>query len=166
MEKQNQELLKQMKLQQTSIRNNKRDNCFFAPKFLSKEEAILEFLKDLQKTSKEEVLSMTSIDENLYCIYPNIIGYGTSLDNTLLADYVKLMKERTNIGLSSIRKKIKSSAFKIKTLTWEKARRYEGISGYKPFSIIIENQGKEYEITEIKMVYSMNGTFKVGVIGF
>ncbi|MCZ8154931.1 MAG: hypothetical protein O9264_02350 [Leptospira sp.] len=161
----NREQTVQMELQRKKILEMKQVGCKLSPHIISKEDAIQNFLIELQKTPTANLKTLTSNDEDLGCIFPHTVGFGTALDFTPILEYQNLMQQRREMGLRTIREKIQNHPFKIKALSWEKPRNYNGIYGHKPSSLVISSNGKNHYLSEIKMVFEVNGTFKVGVLG-
>jgi len=146
------------------IRAYIKDSYSIQNGFSTKEEALLAFLKEVQSSSKPELSSIFTSTEQETVVFPNTLGYGTSLDATPLEDYKKLIQNRQDLGIERLRKTIKGKSLSIKKIVWEKPRTYNKILGHKPGSLEILVNGKPINIDQVKMVFEVNGKFKTGVI--
>ncbi|WP_411824341.1 hypothetical protein [Leptospira sp. 'Mane'] len=146
------------------IRAYIKDSYSIQNGFSTKEEALLAFLKEVQSSSKPELSSIFTFAEQETVVFPNTLGYGTSLDATPLEDYKKLIQNRQDLGIERLRKTIKGKSLSIKKIVWEKPRTYNKILGHKPGSLEILVNGKPINIDQVKMVFEVNGKFKTGVI--
>ncbi|TGM02149.1 hypothetical protein [Leptospira jelokensis] len=155
---QNTKLLESQKL----ILSKKKEKYVLDRGYKSKNEAIENFLAEI-KTYQFPKNSFISWDEQLEIIFPNTYGLGTTLDHTPLDEYQKLLSSREAVAIESIYYMI-SSGFKIESIDWESPRRLGQIIGHKPKVMIVTKKGK-FEITQIKMVYDVEGKFIVGVLG-
>ncbi|TGL23999.1 hypothetical protein EHQ46_02385 [Leptospira yanagawae] len=159
---QNQEQNTKLLDSQKIILSKKKEKYVLVRGYKSKNEAIEKFFSEI-KTNQIPINAFISWDEQLEIIFPNTYGLGTTLDHTPLDEYQKLLSSREAVAIESIYSMI-SSGFKIESIDWESPRRLGQIIGHKPKVIIITKKGK-FEITQIKMVYDIEGKFIVGVLG-
>lgn len=97
-------------------------------------------------------------------MYPNVYGYGTSLDVTPLDDYYILFSKRADIGYDKLRNKLnKNLSLQKLEIVFAKPRIYGKLEGFKP-RIIIKNKQGSFDIEEIKMVFKVGNLYKVGVV--
>ncbi|TGN10875.1 hypothetical protein [Leptospira ilyithenensis] len=132
--------------------------------FSSKEEALIAFLKEVQAGSKSNYKSIFTPLEQETVVFPNTLGSGTSLDSTPLEDYKKLIQSRQDQGIERLREVLKGNRLSIKDVIWETPRTYKKIVGHKPGSLEVLVNGKPMNIDQIKMIFEVNGKFKVGVV--
>ena len=132
----------------------------------SKEEAIINYLQNLEKDHKSDYSKYSFNKSELRNIlYPNTLGYGTVLDNMPLKEYEQLVWGRKILGESMILEKIQGKSLKVKKIEWkQKPFRYGVLMGYTPEIIEISLNGKLKNIKEIKQIIGHNGQFKVAII--
>lgn len=159
---QNQEQNAKLLDSQKIIFSKKKEKYVLVRGYKSKNEAIENFLSEI-KTNHVPEKAFISWNEQLEIVFPNTYGLGTTLDHTPLDEYQKLLSSREAVAIESIYSMI-ASEFKIESIDWELPRRLGQILGHKPKVIISTPKGK-FEITQIKMVYDVEGKFIVGVIG-
>ncbi|MBM9591686.1 hypothetical protein JWG41_14605 [Leptospira sp. 201903075] len=159
---QNQELEAKLLESQKLIVLNKKEKYILERGFKSKNEAIESFLSEI-KNYKSPKNAYIRWEEQIEIIFPNTFGLGTSLDHTPLEEYKKVLSERESVAIESINQLI-SEGYKIDKINWELPRRLNQILGHKPKIMITTAKGK-FEITQIKMVYDIDGKFIVGVLG-
>ncbi len=146
------------------IRSYMKDSYTIETGFSSKEEALLAFLTEVQKTTGFELKTIFTSLEKETVLFPNTLGFGTALDVTPLEEYKKLIQERENMGIERLREKMQGGSFSLTEIKWEKPRIYNKINGYKPHSIELTIKGKQVKVDQVKMIFEVNGKYKVGVI--
>ncbi|TGL50470.1 hypothetical protein EHQ59_13910 [Leptospira kemamanensis] len=159
---QNQELESKLLESQKLITSKKKEKYILNRGFSNKEEAIKKFLSEI-KNNKVPINSFVSWEEQLELIFPNTYGLGTALDHTPLNEYQVLLSEREKIAINSV-EQLLTNGYKIEKFIWESPKRFNQILGYKP-KVIISTPKGQFEITQIKMVYDIDGKFIVGVLG-
>lgn len=159
---QNQELESKLLESQNLITSRKKEKYILNRGFSNKEEAITKFLSEI-KNNKVPINSFVSWEEQLELIFPNTSGLGTALDHTPLNEYQVLLSEREKIAINSV-EQLLTNGYKIEKFIWESPRRFNQILGHKP-KVIISTPKGQFEITQIKMVYDIDGKFIVGVLG-
>lgn len=158
----NPELEAKLKESKTIILSNQKTNYTFPRGFQDRNEAVHTFLNEI-KIDRNKINSYITWDEQLHMIFPNTYGLGTALDYTPLDDYKILLMEREKIAKESMYAMV-SNGFKVLKIEWETPRRMKQIIGHKPKIFISSSKGK-FEITQIKMIYEIDGKFIVGVLG-
>ncbi|BDA80569.1 hypothetical protein LPTSP3_g34990 [Leptospira kobayashii] len=146
------------------IRAHIKDSYTIQNGFSTKEEALLAFLKEAQASYKTDYISLFTPFEQETVVFPNTLGYGTSLDVTPLEDYKKLIQNRQDLGIQRLRESIKGNRLTIKKIVWEKPRTYNKITGYKPGSLEVLADGKSINTDQVKMIFEVGGKYKVGVV--
>jgi|JI8StandDraft_1071087.scaffolds.fasta_scaffold10101_2 hypothetical protein len=149
------------------LKSLQKDHYIFKDFARSKEEAILLYLKNLkfEPSYNEEIKFSFNKNELKTILYPNSLGYGTSLDKTPLKNYEELVWARKKIGEEKILQHLKTKNFKILKIVWkEDIRKFRKLNGYKPESIEVSQNGSIFYISEIKQVIEHNGQFKVAII--
>ncbi|EOQ89366.1 hypothetical protein LEP1GSC202_1012 [Leptospira yanagawae serovar Saopaulo str. Sao Paulo = ATCC 700523] len=159
---QNQELNAKLLDSQKQILSKKKEKYNLERGYNSKNEAIENFLSEIKKyhSAKNTYISW---NEQVEIIFPNTYGLGTVLDNTPLEEYEKLLSAREDSAIESIYNMV-LNGYKIESIDWESPRRLGQILGHKPKVMITTKNGK-FEITNVKMVYEVDGKFIVGVLG-
>lgn len=159
---QNAEIQTKLLESKTFILNKRKEKYELTKSFSSKEEAVK---KILEETKSFTVISKTYItwEDQIENIFPNTFGLGTVLDQTPIEDYKILLNEREKVAIQTIHNLI-SDGYTIDNIEWDPPRRLGLIMGHKPKVMITTAKGKK-EITQIKMVYEVNGRFIVGVLG-
>lgn len=128
-------------------------------------EAIQKFLnKAINEPNLNNNKYLFTEHEKLDVLYPNIYGFGTSLDVTPIDDYERLIENLVRIGYDKIHSKMKSvkknPEFEI---IFQSPREYKKLQGFKP-KVTVRSNGKVVEVDEIKMVFKVGDLYKVGVI--
>ncbi|MCG9873995.1 MAG: hypothetical protein MH321_04320 [Leptospiraceae bacterium] len=147
------------------IQSNEKESYYISNGSKTPEEAVKKFLliaitqSDLSKNP-----FIFTEKENLEVQYPNIYGSGTSLDITPLDDYKNLVEKRAQIGYEKINTKMKLFTDKATfEIHFQNPREYKKLQGIKP-RVTVKLKGKTIYIDEIKMVFKVGDSFKVGVI--
>lgn len=159
---QNPELEVKLKESKTIILSHQKKKDTFSRGYQDRNDAVISFLNEL-KFDQNKIISYITWEEQLLYIFPNTYGLGTALDHTPLNEYKMLLTEREKIAKESIYTMI-SNGFKVLKIEWETPRRMNQIIGHKPKIFISSSKGK-FEITQIKMIYEIDGKFIVGVLG-
>jgi hypothetical protein len=149
------------------LKSFQKESYQFSSYSKTKEEAIQNYLKYLSNNTKnreENPFAFNRI-ELREILYPNTLGFGTSLDNSPLKDYEDLVWERRKIGEQKILELLESGKWKLIKINWiTKPRQFKVLRGFKPQSVEVSIYGKTHVISQIKQVIEHNGMFKVAII--
>ncbi|XDD46408.1 hypothetical protein AB3N60_17145 [Leptospira sp. WS39.C2] len=134
----------------------------------SLDEAVKQFLLEVRKTNQIESAELNSLvnqKEKDYILYPNILGYGTSLDVTPIEDYNKMIRSFEVLALGKLKDKpykevdLKSIKVLIKTV-----QDYGKTKFHKIGLVIVTTPKGRVEITEIRSVIQLGDRYKVAIL--
>lgn len=164
MAEENKKLEKQLAKDHAILKSYQKDSYNIPNSSQSRDEAIRSYLEDMKKSSGGDAKHALNQKELREILYPNSLGIGTSLDNTPLAEYEKLVWERRQLGEDRILEKWTPNSKIIKIQWEENPRTYGALIGHKPDSIVVLTNGKKLNISHIKQVIEHKGQFKVAII--
>lgn len=136
--------------------------------YSSVEEAVKNFLIEVRKTNQIESTQLKSLvdqTEKEFILYPNILGYGTSLDVTPLDDYNKMIRSFEILALGKLKEKpytesdLKSIKIMIKSV-----QDYGKTKFHKIGLVIITTSKGKIEIGEIRSVIQLGNRYKVAIL--
>ncbi|MGE8721008.1 hypothetical protein ACO2KH_08905 [Leptospira terpstrae] len=134
----------------------------------SLEEAVKNFLIEVRNTNQIESAKLKSLvdqKEKDFILYPNILGYGTSLDVTPLDDYNKMIRSFEVLALGKLKEKpYKVTDLKSIKILVKSVQEYGKTKFHKIGLVIISTQKGKVEISEIRSVIQFQNKFKVAIL--
>lgn len=136
--------------------------------YSSVEEAVKNFLIEVRKTNQFESAQLKSLvdqTEKEFILYPNILGYGTSLDVTPLDDYNKMIRSFEILALGKLKEKpyTESDLKSIKIMV-RSVQDYGKTKFHKIGLVIITTPKGKIEIGEIRSVIQLGNRYKVAIL--
>lgn len=136
--------------------------------YSSVEEAVKQFLVEVRKTNQSESTELKSLvnqKEKDYILYPNILGYGTSLDVTPIEDYNKMISSFEVLALGKLKEKpYQVTDLKTIKVLVKSVKDYGKTKFHKIGLVIVTTPKGKVEITEIKSVMQLGNRYKVAIL--
>lgn len=136
--------------------------------YTSVEEAVKIFLIEVRKTNQIESAQLKSLvdqTEKEFILYPNILGYGTSLDVTPLDDYNKMIRSFEILALRKLKEKpYAESDLKSIKILMKSVQDYGKTKFHKIGLVIISTPKGKVEIGEIRSVIQLGNRYKVAIL--
>ncbi|TGK90300.1 hypothetical protein EHQ23_01715 [Leptospira bourretii] len=172
--KEKQELNTQNELQRLKLEESKKilterkSLNYSLQGYSSVEEAVKNFLIEVRKTNQIESAQLKSLvdqTEKEFILYPNILGYGTSLDVTPLDDYNKMIRSFEILALGKLKEKsyTESDLKSIKIMV-RSVKDYGKTKFHKIGLVIIGTPKGKIEIGEIRSVIQLGNRYKVAIL--
>jgi hypothetical protein len=136
--------------------------------YSSVEEAVKQFLVEVRKTNHSESTELKSLvnqKEKDYILYPNILGYGTSLDVTPIEDYNKMISSFEVLALGKLKEKpYQVTDLKTIKVLVKSVQDYGKTKFHKIGLVNISTPKGRVEITEIRSVIQLGNRYKVAIL--
>ncbi|WP_244242625.1 hypothetical protein [Leptospira bouyouniensis] len=136
--------------------------------YASVNEAVKQFLIEVRNSNQVDSVELKSLvnqKEKDYILYPNILGYGTSLDVTPIDDYNKMIRSFEVLALTKLKEKqYKEVDLKSLKILVKSVQDYGKSKFHKIGMVIVTTPKGRVEITEIRSVIQLGNRYKVAIL--
>ncbi|MEM7183701.1 MAG: hypothetical protein AAF518_22525 [Spirochaetota bacterium] len=129
--------------------------------------AVTDFLSEAANKGESKEYDHLFNDKELRDIYlPNITDTKVLIANTTIAKAMYILKLRKQIGVNKMLQTIYGKKFKLKEILWRRdIREVNAIKFHIIDGVLLEIDGKTFELEAMKAVLEHEGQFKLCIVG-